>query len=164
MGLRSIEIPQLLEQLVPRILDFGRRRQWMEKRDPCDPCECNGLPCSVHALLVSRCPPNGQGHPAAGRPRKPARKSGLKGRNNEAQGASPGSPASTMSRAECPQETPLPEPFHDPLLLRDHPLAIHFLRIPVPPRLITYGLGMPLRQLITDPIGAGGVVDTGEAR
>jgi len=35
-----------------------------------------------------------------------------------------------------------------------------FLRIPVPDRLVTYGLGMPLRQLITDPMHAGGLVDT----
>ncbi|MDH3706074.1 MAG: pyridoxamine 5'-phosphate oxidase family protein [Acidimicrobiia bacterium] len=39
-----------------------------------------------------------------------------------------------------------------------------FLRIPVPARLVTYGLGMPLRRLITDPMSAGGVVDAGEER
>ena len=34
-----------------------------------------------------------------------------------------------------------------------------FLRIEVPSRLHTYGLGMSLWSLITDPMGAGGVVD-----
>ncbi|MEM7092059.1 MAG: pyridoxamine 5'-phosphate oxidase family protein [Actinomycetota bacterium] len=34
-----------------------------------------------------------------------------------------------------------------------------FLRIPVPARLVTYGLGMPLRQFISDPMNAGGLVD-----
>ena len=31
-----------------------------------------------------------------------------------------------------------------------------FLRIPVGNRLVTYGIGMPLRTLISDPMGAGG--------
>ncbi|MGI9600647.1 MAG: pyridoxamine 5'-phosphate oxidase family protein [Acidimicrobiales bacterium] len=39
-----------------------------------------------------------------------------------------------------------------------------FLRIPIPGRLITYGLGMPLRRLIADPMGAGGVVEGGAER
>lgn len=34
-----------------------------------------------------------------------------------------------------------------------------FLRIPLPERLITYGLGMPIRRLIADPLSGGGVVD-----
>ncbi len=34
-----------------------------------------------------------------------------------------------------------------------------FLRIPLPARLITYGLGMSIRRLVTDPLGAGGVVE-----
>jgi len=32
-----------------------------------------------------------------------------------------------------------------------------FLRIAVPSRLLTYGLGMKIRQLVADPLGAGGV-------
>lgn len=38
-----------------------------------------------------------------------------------------------------------------------------FLRIEVPPRLLTYGLGMPLRSLIKDPLGASGIVDPAPA-
>ena len=34
-----------------------------------------------------------------------------------------------------------------------------FLRIPVPSRLVTYGLGMPIRRLIADPLGGGGVAE-----
>ncbi len=34
-----------------------------------------------------------------------------------------------------------------------------FLRIEVPPRMLTYGLGMSLRTLVRDPLSAGGVVD-----
>lgn len=34
-----------------------------------------------------------------------------------------------------------------------------FLRIPLPSRLLTYGLGMSLLSLIRDPLNAGGVVD-----
>lgn len=34
-----------------------------------------------------------------------------------------------------------------------------FLRIPLPRRLVTYGLGMSLRTLIADPLAAGGVVE-----
>jgi len=34
-----------------------------------------------------------------------------------------------------------------------------FLRIPLPRRLVTYGLGMSLRALIADPLSAGGIVE-----
>ena len=34
-----------------------------------------------------------------------------------------------------------------------------FLRIPLPARLHTYGLGMSLRQLLRDPLGAAGIVE-----
>ena len=37
-----------------------------------------------------------------------------------------------------------------------------FLRIPLPRRLLTYGLGMSLRTLIADPLSAGGVVSLDE--
>jgi hypothetical protein len=33
-----------------------------------------------------------------------------------------------------------------------------FLRVDIPGRLLTYGLGMPLRRLIADPLSAGGSV------
>lgn len=33
-----------------------------------------------------------------------------------------------------------------------------FLRIPLPARLLTYGLGLPLRRLISDPLNAAGCV------
>ncbi len=36
-----------------------------------------------------------------------------------------------------------------------------FVRIPLPNRLVTYGLGLPLRTLISDPLSAGGVVELG---
>lgn len=39
-----------------------------------------------------------------------------------------------------------------------------FLRIEVPGRLLTYGLGMPLRTLLRDPLGGGGVVELRETR
>ena len=38
-----------------------------------------------------------------------------------------------------------------------------FLRIEMPQRMLTYGLGMPLRTLIKDPLGASGVVDPAPA-
>jgi hypothetical protein len=34
-----------------------------------------------------------------------------------------------------------------------------FLRIALSPRLITYGLGMPIRKLIADPLDGGGLVE-----
>lgn len=34
-----------------------------------------------------------------------------------------------------------------------------FLRVGLPRRLVTYGLGLPLRTLISDPLSAGGVVE-----
>lgn len=34
-----------------------------------------------------------------------------------------------------------------------------FLRIPIPDRLITYGMGMSLRRFIADPMNAGGLVE-----
>ena len=34
-----------------------------------------------------------------------------------------------------------------------------FLRIALPRRLVTYGLGMPIRTLVTDPLSGGGVVE-----
>ncbi|NNE96198.1 MAG: hypothetical protein HKN24_09245 [Acidimicrobiales bacterium] len=37
-----------------------------------------------------------------------------------------------------------------------------FVRITLPRRLLTYGLGMPLRSLIKDPLAAAGSVDMGE--
>lgn len=36
-----------------------------------------------------------------------------------------------------------------------------FVRIALPSRLVTYGLGLPLRTLISDPMSAGGVVELG---
>jgi len=39
-----------------------------------------------------------------------------------------------------------------------------FVRIPLPKRLHTYGLGMPLLELIRDPLSAGGVVVRSAAR
>ena len=34
-----------------------------------------------------------------------------------------------------------------------------FLRMTLPSRLVTYGLGMPIRRLIADPLSAGGFVE-----
>jgi len=39
-----------------------------------------------------------------------------------------------------------------------------FLRILIPDRLVTYGLGMSLRRFITDPMNAGGLVDAEAGR
>ncbi len=39
-----------------------------------------------------------------------------------------------------------------------------FLEIPVPDRLVTYGLGMSLRRFVTDPMNAGGLVDSKAGR
>ena len=39
-----------------------------------------------------------------------------------------------------------------------------FVRIPVPRRLVTYGLGMSLRRFIADPMNAGGLVDAEAGR
>jgi hypothetical protein len=34
-----------------------------------------------------------------------------------------------------------------------------FIRIGVPPRVLTYGLGLPIRRLMRDPLHAAGVAD-----
>jgi hypothetical protein len=87
----------------------------------------------------------------------------------------PVGPPSSIQFAATAELLPLDAPELRPLLDdgRLKPITSHgeldlrdgcFVRLTPARRVVTYGLGMPLRRLIRNPLDAGGAVDLGTAR